>query len=193
MRYLWLKLRMALAIFAMLILTLFMVRLFSGPEDAWIKNGQGEWVKHGHPAGPPPADDYQEPAIHGILPLVFLAGFVVPLFFVGSFKLRNRLTYDMSKRDVKILGYLSIALPLTGFLILTGLGLEIGMSEPDGDSNSSVATLLFIFSLAGFSLVCMVSGIIFYALKRNCSDHYYLEKSRRELLDELQNHVSSGN
>ena len=191
MRYLWLKLRMPLAIFSMLILTLFMVRLFSGPEDAWIKNEQGEWVKHGHPDGPPPVGDYQEPIIHSILPLVFLAGFVVPLFFIGFFKLQNRLSYDMSKRDVKILGYLSIALPLTGFLILAGLGLEIGMSEPDGEPD--LTTILFIFCLAGFSLLCMASGIIFFALKRNCSDHYYLEKSRRELLEALQDHVSSGN
>ena len=188
MRYLWQKIRMFLAIIAMLLLTLFMARLFSGPEDAWMKNDQGEWVKHGHPDGPPPSNDYQEPKIHGILPFVFLAGFVVPLIFIGSFKLQNRLTYDMSKRDVKILGYLSFALPLTGFLILAGLGLEIGMSEPDGDL--SISTVLFIFSLAGFSLVCMVSGIIFYALKRNCSDHYYLEKNRHELLEELQNRIS---
>ena len=191
MRYLWQKLRILLAIFFMLVLTLTMARLFSGPEDTWIKNEWGEWIKHGHPDGPPPSEDYQEPAINGILPLVFLAGFIIPLFFIGSFKLRNRLTYDMSRRDVKILGYLSIALPLTGFLILAGLGLETGMSEPGGEP--SIMTVLFIFSLAGFSLLCMVSGIIFYSLKRNCSDHYYLEKSRRELLDMLQDRVNTDN
>jgi len=188
MRHLWLRLRLPLAILSLLLLTLVMARLFSGPEDAWIKNDSGEWVKHGHPYGPPPPPDYQEPQSHLIIPFMFLVGFVVPLFFLGFHKPHNHLTYETVKRDLKIMGYLSIALPLTGILIMTGLLSEISFTE----QNSSIPiqdtffNILFIFSLAGFAGFSILLGPLFYILKRNCNDHYQLEKSRREIIEILE-------
>ncbi len=191
MKHIWLKLRLPLAIFSLLLLTLVMARLFSGPEDTWIKNDQGEWVKHGHPYGPPPPPDYQEPESHLIIPLMFLAGFVVPLFFIGFHKSHNRLTYEIVKRDLKIMGYLSIALPLTGILIMTGLLVEIGEinfteQESTIPLQDTFFNILFIFSLMGFAGFCILLGPLFYILKRNCNDHYQLEKSRREIIEILE-------
>ena len=193
MRTLWLKLRLPLAIFCVLVLTLALVRLFSGPEDSWIRDEQGEWVKHGSPSGPPPAQDYREPARYLILPLIVLAGFAVPLFFFGCHKPQNRLTYDIAKRDMRITGYLSLALPLLGVLLLAGLAVEIGFAGPDAGVavQEQIFSIFCILSLAGFSGLCILIGILSYMVKRTINDHYYLERSRQELIEELHDRFSS--
>ena len=89
MRRLWIKLRLPAAIVCLLILILAMARLFFGPEGTRIKNEKGEWVKHGHPSGYPPAFDYQKPKRHLVLPIIFLASFVIPLFFIRLHKRQN--------------------------------------------------------------------------------------------------------
>ena len=193
MRRLWIKLRLPAAIVCLLILTLSLARLFSGPEDTWIKNEKGEWVKHGHPSGSPPAVDYQEPKSHLVLPIIFLTSFAIPLFFIRLHKLQNRLTYENSKRDVIILGYLSTALPLLGILIMIGLAVEIGSAAPDTSipAQDILFNTFFIFSLAGFSGLCILLGAVCYILKRNCSDHYQMERSCRELIEIINNHFNN--
>ncbi len=153
MRSLWLKIRLPLAIICLLVLTLAMARLFSGPEDTWIKNENGELVKHGHPSGPPPSTNYQEPQSHLIIPLIFLVSFVVPLFFIGFHKPHNRLTYEIIKRDMRFMGYLSTAFSLIGILIMIGLLVEISFAEHDGNIpvQDRLFNIFFIFSLSGFS------------------------------------------
>ena len=193
MRSLWLKLRLPLAIFCVLVMTLVLARLFSGPEDTWIRNERGEWVKHGNPSGPPPAQDYREPKSHLILPLVIVAGFVFPLFFFGCHKPQNRLTYEITRRDMRVMGYLRLALPLLGVLLLVGLAIEIGFAE--SDTSIPVQEMLFntffIFSLAGFSGLCILLGVVFYMMKRTINDHYHLERSCRELIEELHDRFPS--
>jgi len=53
---------------------------FLSGEDSWRPDGQGEWVKHGSPAGPPPA----EPSVNIPIPVkylpIFLPGLVLILF-----------------------------------------------------------------------------------------------------------------
>ena len=198
MHRLWLKIRLPFIIMCVLIMTLFLARLFSGPEDTWIKNENGEWIKHGQPSGPPPSGDYQDPLIHLVLPVIFLASFIVPVFFLRSHRMNNRLTYELSKRDIKIMGYLSTALPLLGILIVTGLTLELGLIRPESTAGSvssvsiqeTVFNIFLIFSLTGFSGLCILCGVVFYALKRNCNDHYHLEKSYRELIEAV--HLKNG-
>ncbi len=190
MRHLWLKFRLPFVIFSLLVLTLVMARLFSGPEDTWIKNDQGEWIKHGYPSGPPPSEDYQEPKSHLIIPLIFLAGFFVPLIFICFHKPKNRLTYEIIKRDSTIMGYLSIALPLIGILIMIGIVVEVDFTIPESTTSiqENLFNIFFVFSLAGFSGLCILLGSIFYVLKRNCNDHYQLERSYRELIEIQQSH-----
>ena len=198
MRRLWLKIRLPFIIMCVLVMTIALARLFSGPEDTWIKNENGEWIKHGQPSGPPPSGDYQEPRMHLALPLIFLASFVVPVFFLRSHRMHNRLTYDLSKRDIKIMGYLSTALPLLGILIVTGLALELSLIQPESAAGNgfevsiqeTVFNIYIIFSLTGFSGLCILCGVLFYTLKRNCNDHYQLERSYRELIDTMQNHFN---
>lgn len=184
MRRLWLKIRLPLVIVLLLALTVIMARIFSGPEDTWIRNEEGEWIKHGNPSAPTPSSDYKEPLLYTIIPWIFLLSFVVPLFFLKLHKPTNRLTFENVTRDLKFLGYLSTVLPLSGVLIIIGLILESGLNNFEILKNQEI---LFIYSLEGFAGLCILLGAIFFAMKRNCNDHYQLERHRLELLEALEN------
>lgn len=188
MHRLWLRIRMPLAIVALLVITLAMARLFSGPEDTWIKNDQGEWIKHGCPSGPPPPEDYREPITHLVIPLTFLLAFAAPLFFLRFHKLHNRLNYETVSRDIKFFGYVSTALFLFGILVVAGLMIEIGLAENGDMGSQEFLNIFIVFSIEGFAGLCIVLGVLFYVLKRNLNDHYQLERSQRELIEILENH-----
>jgi hypothetical protein len=185
MRGLWMKVRIPLAVIFLLVITLAMVRLFSGPEDSWIQNDRGEWVRHGNPAGPPPAVDYREPLSGKIVPLVFLAAFALPVFFIGMHKPHNRLNFDKAARDIKFSGYLSTSLCLFGILVIAALLLELIKRGPSAIGNTE---LLVLGSLSGLAGVCILAGIQFFILKRNVNDHFQLEKNHREMMEALRNH-----
>jgi len=193
MRRLWIRIRIPLAVIVLLVITLALARLFSGPEDSWIKNEAGEWVKHGHPAGPAPAQDYREPVTHLVVPLVFLVSFAVPLFFFGKHKPRNRLNFDTATRDLRYYGYLGTALFLLGVLTVAGLTLELVLSGT-GCGTGALAegeTLLIIGSLLGFAGLCIVIAVLLFMLKRIGNDHYRLEKSLREIIGILEKSSSA--
>ena len=53
MHRLWIRIRLPLAIIVIFMITFAMARLFSGPDDTWIKNDSGKWITHCYPTGPP--------------------------------------------------------------------------------------------------------------------------------------------
>ena len=57
------------------------MRTFAGPEDSWIKDQSGKWIKHGNPASPRPSDSYQAPIVYTLAPLIILACFLVPIIW----------------------------------------------------------------------------------------------------------------
>jgi len=190
MRSLWMKFRIPLAIVALLVIALALARIFSGPEDTWIKNERGEWVMHGQPGGPAPAQDYQEPVTHLLVPLAFLIAFAAPLFFIGRHKLHNRLTFDTAARDIKFYGYVSSALFLFGILILVGLMFELALGKSSGgtgplEGGQLLLTGVFIVCLAGFAGLCIVLAVQFFVLKRNANNHYRLEMRYREIMESV--------
>jgi hypothetical protein len=63
------------------LLTLFLMRTFAGPEDSWIKDQSGKWIKHGNPASPMPSDSYQAPIVYTLAPLIILACFLAPIIW----------------------------------------------------------------------------------------------------------------
>ncbi|MFC1560857.1 hypothetical protein ACFL4V_00100 [Candidatus Latescibacterota bacterium] len=184
MNRLWMRIRLPLAILVLLVITLAMARLFSGPEDTWIKNDRGEWVKHGYPSGPPPPEDYREPVYHLVIPLIFLFTFAVPLFFLGKHKPHNRLNFDTAVRDIRFFGYLSTALFLFGILAIAGLTIEILLAD---NGNLQSLEFFIISSVEGFAGLCILLGVLFFVLKRNCNDHYQLMKSHHEIMELLEN------
>jgi len=71
-----------LILFSFLFSTLFL-KAISG-EDCWMPDGNGGWVKHGAPAGPPP--DYpsqiKDTSAYGYLLLLFLSGSLLSSIFI---------------------------------------------------------------------------------------------------------------
>jgi len=183
MRRLWTHIRLPLAVVFFLVMALAFARLFSGPEDTWIQNERGEWIMHGHPAGPPPAVSGKTPHVNLLVPLSFLAVFVFPLFLLGIHKPHNRLTLDTASRDIKFLGYVSTSLVLFGILICVGLALELARAE---EGVPGLPEFLFIGGIGGFGGLCIVIGCLLFVLKRTINDHYQLEKTYREILETLE-------
>jgi hypothetical protein len=63
------------------LLTLVLIRTLAGPEDSWIKDQSGKWIKHGNPASPMPSDSYKPPIMYIIAPLIILACFFIPIIW----------------------------------------------------------------------------------------------------------------
>jgi hypothetical protein len=184
MNTLWIRLRLPLAIFTVLIMTLALARLFSGPEDGWVRNEKGEWEMHGSPSEPSPATDYREPATNIILPVAFLLAFAAPLFMLNFFKSRNRLTFNAATTDQKLFGYIGASLVLFG--AFTGLGLLAEMIFGFGNSaDQELVTMIVIIALTLFALSSLMLGVLFFALKRISSDHYQIMKTQRELAETI--------
>jgi hypothetical protein len=49
------KSKIVLFIFLWLVIIVAFLRILS-PEDSWIKDKNGKWIKHGNPSGPPPGE-----------------------------------------------------------------------------------------------------------------------------------------
>jgi hypothetical protein len=181
----WQKIRTPLAILLLLMATVFMARLFSGPEDAWVRNGQGEWEAHGHPSAPMPDIDYHPPFMEQAFPWIFLAAFAVPLLLRGMHRIQNRLTFETAARDVRFYGYLGNALISFGALIGLGTAVEFAIAYDNLLSPRLQDLFVFVF-LAGLSGLCILLGAISSLAKRNVNDHFHLERGRRELLEALE-------
>ena len=71
-----------LVLFSFLFSTI-LLKAISG-EDSWMPDGEGGWVKHGVPAGPPP--DYpsqiKDTSACGYLILLFLSGSLLSSFSI---------------------------------------------------------------------------------------------------------------
>jgi len=187
MKRLWHSIRIPLAVVLLAVASLGLVRIFSGPEDTWIKNERGEWVAHGRPAGPPPPENYREPLSRRTLPVAFLVAFAVPLFFYSGRKLRNRLTFDSASRDIRFYGYLGTALFLLGALTAVGLAAELFLNAPlPGAEGPPPVALVFLTLVAGFAGLCLIAGCQMFLWQRNCNDHYQLEKNHQQILELLE-------
>jgi hypothetical protein len=182
------KLRLPLAIIVLLIATVGLARLFSGPEDDWVRNNRGEWVAHGHPAGPPPQGEGKRLPMERVLPWTFFVAFAAPLFFLRIHRPSNRLTYETALRDMRFLGYTGSSLVVLGVLTVIGIGavMTAADSASDSDGPARLVDLLFLGLLAGWSGLCIFLGAVLFALKRMVNDHYQLERGRRELIEAIE-------
>ncbi len=173
MHRLWIRIRLPLAMVVLLVINLGMARLFSGPEDTWIKNSQGEWIKHGYPSGPPPPQDYEKPFSHQIVPFFFIIPIVVPLFYIKKYKPQHRRDFDKITIDIRYYVYIYTSFFLLGILILIGLILEVDFSLI---GNFQLQEFLVIISMVGFAGLCILISYIFFLLKRKRSNYLNLIK-----------------
>ena len=184
MNRLWIRARLPLAIFGVLLVAVVMARLFSGPEDAWVRNKSGEWVSHGVPSGVPPEGGVHDSSIHLVVPAAFLVSFAGPLVLLGLFRARDRLTYSAMVGDQRLFGYLGISFAVFG--VLTGLGLCGEILVAAGSSAGLDDLSIVVFgALTGFALFSCIIGVLFFVLKRLTGDHYLLMKSQREIVEKL--------
>ena len=184
MNRLWIRIRLILAVLLVLVAAVGLARLFSGPEDGWVKNERGEWVAHGHPAGQPPEGDMTRPMVERVLPWVFIAAFAAPFLFLRMHRPSNRLSYETALRDMRFLGYAGSSLVLLGVLTVIGIGGVMIMADSSGEAR--FLDLFFLGLLAGWAGLCILIGAILFVLKRTVNDHYQLERGRREMMEILE-------
>ncbi|MFC1490260.1 hypothetical protein ACFL6K_03530 [Candidatus Latescibacterota bacterium] len=79
-------------------MTLGMARLFSGPEDTWIRNENGVWVLHGVPSGPQ-SEDYTEPIHYILAPFMILATLPLSLILLLNY---NKRIFSMHKHEWQV-------------------------------------------------------------------------------------------
>ncbi|OGC75345.1 MAG: hypothetical protein A2145_01605 [candidate division Zixibacteria bacterium RBG_16_40_9] len=94
------KFKLILLFFIFAVLTWGLAILFSGPEDTWIRNQKGEWVKHGNPSTPRPSFDWKPPIVFTIAPILIFTCFFVP--FLLKKILRPSITTNDKQRTLQL-------------------------------------------------------------------------------------------
>ncbi len=173
MHHLWIRVRLPFAIVVLLVINLTMARLFSGPEDTWIKNDRGEWIKHGYPSGSPPPQDYQEPLSQTVIPFLFFLPIIVPLFLIKRHTSHQNMDSFRIASDIRFYGYISMSLFLVGTILLIGLIVEIGFGFT-GDIQLQVQELLTVISIGFFAVLCIFISYICFLQKRKYNNQYQL-------------------
>lgn len=190
----WNVLKWGVLVMAALVLTVGLARLFSGSEDAWIKDESGQWVAHGHPAGPPPAADYQQPWSERTLPVLLLGAFAAAMLATALWSSRSVATADNISRSLRFLGGLSI---VAGTLAAS-LGVAIAVAVPSGLGPAFDQLEVIVVVLLGLTAFLALVAADAHVAKKVLEAHYDLrrqaalmqdtvERLREELLGRVDN------
>jgi hypothetical protein len=175
----WHAVRWVALVAIALVVTVGLARLFSGPEDTWIRDASGQWAAHGHPAGPPPGADYQRPWSERFLPAFFLAAFGAGLLAAFLLPARSPAGPESLRRGLQLLRAISvISLVLAGGLALAlplslVSGLWMAPERPEGFDLMSAVVLLGLAGLTGFLALL---GAVAHAAKKVLEAHYDLKR-----------------
>jgi hypothetical protein len=175
----WHVARWVLLVIWALALTMFVVR---GPEDDWIRDSSGEWVAHGHPAGPPPAADYEPPFHERALPAVGLSVMVLAVVFAAFFGGRSPTSRDALQRSIRYFGTVSII--ASALAVLLALALAVAMASALGDLETNPVAIM----------ACLVGAIVLLKVlswhadgaKRLLEAHYDLKRATALLQDAVE-------
>ena len=178
----WNILKWAVVVLAALVLTVGLARLFSGPEDAWIKDESGQWVAHGHPAGPPPAADYQQPWSERVLPVLLLGAFGVAMLATALWSSRSVATADNISLGLRFLGGVSI---ITGGLA-TSLGVAIAVSLASGLGSAFNQADVLVLALLGLTAFLALVAANTHVAKKVLEAHYDLRRQAALMQDTLE-------
>jgi hypothetical protein len=189
----------SLLIIAVLTLTLGLARLFSGPEDTWIKDEHGKWVAHGNPSGPPSAMAYQPTWPDRVLPWAILA--VAGAGLAGGFLISRRgpSTRESLTRDVRFFGVVSavatvLALVIVIALFVTIVGsAETGMARnwKETEDQTYTAAVVFLLGMFGFSGFLALVGLLAHCVRKVLEAHYDLKRTA-QLLQEAVEQLAAG-
>ena len=183
----WTVTKWALLVIAALGLAVGLARVFSGPEDAWVRDAQGNWVEHGHPAGPPPASDYRPPWTERVLPWVILGLAVAGLVGGALVSRRRPASREELSRDVRFWGTLSIATFVVGMLTLLGLvALVVAGTVLRLDRLSDLGMAIGVAALISLLGFLSLAGLQALGIKKLLEAHYDLKRATGLLQDTLE-------
>jgi hypothetical protein len=176
----WHIARWALLIAWAIALTLLLVR---GPEDTWIRDASGQWVAHGHPAGPPPVD-YEPPLYERLLPFLFLGLVGGALVFSAFFAGRSPAGRDSLHRGIRYYG--AVSLVASALAICLALVLFAGLAM----ASTSVMSEPEFIALCLVGVIFLLKMLSWHAdgTKRVLEAHYELKRAT-DLIQEMLAHV----
>lgn len=159
-----------------------LARLFSGPEDGWVRNANGKWVAHGHPAGPPPPDGYRPPLTERVVPWVVLGLFAVGGLVAAATSARARANRDELNHMVRVLGTVSTLAWVAALCVMIGLVsmLANGLGSAFEDAGAAMVVLA---GMAGFTGLL---GAQMHTAKKVLEAHYDLKRSIQMLQDTVE-------
>ncbi|MDH4180272.1 MAG: hypothetical protein OEV33_07150 [Armatimonadota bacterium] len=170
------------------VLAVTLARLFSGPEDTWIRDASGEWVAHGHPAGPPPPEDYRPPATERFIPWFVLAVAAVSLAAALLLSGRAPASREGLERNLRFYGALSL---VSGALaVATAAGLVATLAQAffcgPGAEPLPNQSLFLILTVAGFAALLGLLALHAQVTKKVLEAHYDLKRTAALLQDTVE-------
>jgi len=167
-----------------LVLALGLARTFSGSEDGWVRDESGQWVAHGKPAGPPPAEDYRPPATERVVPWVVLAAATVGLGAALLLSGRAPATREGLERNLRFYGALSL---VSGALaIATAAGLVTTLAGRFWAGPLSNQALFLILTVAGLAALLGLLALHAQGTKKVLEAHYDLKRTAALLQDTVE-------
>jgi hypothetical protein len=163
-------------------MSLLFARLFSGPEDTWIKDGGGRWVAHGHPAGPPPPLGYHAPAGEQTVPIVLLCLFAAGLVAAVLLSGRSPAGVDALSRSIRYFGTVSIISTILAIGVATGVAATLftARGAPFDDPT------LVILCLLGVAMLLKLMSWHADSTKKVLEAHYDLKRQMGLLQDMVE-------
>lgn len=166
------------------VLAVTLVRLFSGPEDTWVRDASGKWVEHGHPAGPPPPEDYRPPATERFIPWAVLAIAAVSLAAALLLSGRAPAGREGLERNLRFYGALSL---VSGALAAaTAAGLVTTLAGCFWAGPLSNQALFLILTVAGFAALLGLLALHAQVTKKVLEAHYDLKRTAALLQDTVE-------
>jgi hypothetical protein len=171
-----------------LLLALGAARLFSGPEDTWVRDSSGRWVAHGHPAGPPPAADYRPPATERFLPWLVLAIAAVGLAAAILLSGRALATRERIERSLRFFGALTFLSAALAAALAVGLlaSLATGVCCGPGGAPLSHQSLFLLLAVAGLAAFLGLLALHAQGTKKVLEAHYDLKRAIALLQETLE-------
>ena len=179
---LWRAAKWAALIVLALVLTIVLARLFSGPEDAWVRDEAGRWVAHGHPGGPPPAPDYREPVTRQVVPWL-IVGIVVSGLAAGVLLSRRApATREGLHSNLRLFRAVNIVSAALAAALAVALVITFASEWGEAFDEPLVAVLALLGLLGFLSLFAMHA----HGTKKVLEAHYDLKRTAALLQDAVE-------
>lgn len=175
----WRVARWVLLVVCVVAIMLVFVR---GPEDTWVRDSQGNWVAHGHPASPPPPAGYHPPAAERAGPYVLVAVLLLALFAALLMSGRSPSGTEALAGNIQYLGAVSVI--CTAIAVAVALSLVLGMGGALGAAFRDPT--LVVLTLLAVALASKLLSWQAYTAKKVIEAHYDLKRAVALLQDTME-------